>query len=74
MLWLIMITPSPRPRRRSIRSSTSAVWATPRAAVGSSRMMIRGFPSSERAIATVCRCPPESDAIGTRTVGILAES
>ena len=55
MLWLIMMTPSPRSRSRSIRSSTSAVWATPRAAVGSSRMMTRGSPSSDRAIATVCR-------------------
>ena len=57
-----------------MRFSTSAVCATPSAAVGSSRMMTRGSPTSERAIATVCRCPPESEATGTRTDGILAAS
>ena len=40
MLWLMMMTPRPRSRTRSIRFSTSAVCATPRAAVGSSSMMI----------------------------------
>ena len=43
MLWLTMMTPRPRSRSRSIRSSTSAVWATPSAAVGSSRMMSFGL-------------------------------
>ena len=43
MLWLIRITPRPRSRSRSMRLSTSAVWATPSAAVGSSRMTTFGF-------------------------------
>ena len=64
MLWLIMMTPRPRSRTRSIRFSTSAVCATPSAAVGSSSMMILGSSSSERAIATVWRWPPDSEAIG----------
>ena len=64
MLWLIMITPRPRSRTRSIRFSTSAVCATPSAAVGSSSMMSFGSSSSERAIATVWRWPPESEATG----------
>ena len=33
-----------------------------------------GSPMSERAIATVCRWPPERDATAMRTDGILAES
>ena len=74
MLWLIMITPWPLSRSRSMRLSTSAVWATPRAAVGSSRTITLGSPSSDRAMATVCRWPPDSDATGIRTVGILADS
>ena len=74
MLWLIMTTPSPRSRSRSMRSSTSAVCATPSAAVGSSSTITRGFPSSERAIATVWRWPPDSEATGIRTVGIRADS
>ena len=69
MLWLIMMTPSPRSRTRSIRSSTSAVCATPSAAVGSSSMMSLGSSSSERAIATVCRWPPESEATGIAHAG-----
>ena len=74
MLWLMRITPRPRSRSRSTRLSTSAVWATPRAAVGSSRMTTLGSPSSERAIATVCRWPPDRLATGMRTEGILADS
>ena len=74
MLWLIMITPRPRSRSRSTRFSTSAVCATPSAAVGSSSMMIFGSSSSERAIATVCRCPPESEATTSRTLGMRAAS
>ena len=74
MLWLIRMTPWPRSRSRSTRLSTSAVCATPSAAVGSSRMMSFGSPRSERAIATVWRWPPDSDAIGIRTDGIFAES
>ena len=74
MLWLIMITPRPRSRTRSIRSSTSAVCATPSAAVGSSSMISFGSSSSERAIATVWRWPPDSEATGSRTLGMRAES
>ena len=74
MLCEIRMTPWPRSRTRSIRFSTSAVWATPRAAVGSSSMMICGSSSSERAMATVCRCPPESEAMGSRTEGMRAAS
>ena len=43
MLWLIRITPSPVSRSRSTRLSTSAVWATPSAAVGSSSMTTFGL-------------------------------
>ena len=73
MLWLIRMTPRPVSRSRSMRLSTSAVWATPRAAVGSSSMTTLGLPTRLRAMATVWRWPPESDAIGIRTLGILAE-
>ena len=38
MLWLTRMTPRPVSRSRSIRLRTSAVCATPRAAVGSSSM------------------------------------
>ena len=74
MLWEIRMTPSPRSRTRSIRFSTSAVCATPRAAVGSSSMMILGSSSSERAMATVWRWPPDSEATGSRTDGMRAAS
>ena len=57
-----------------MRSSTSAVCATPSAAVGSSSTTRLGSPSSERAIATVWRWPPESELTGMRTVGMRAES
>ena len=53
------------------RLSTSAVWATPRAAVGSSSMTTLGLPTRLRAMATVWRWPPERDAIGMRTLGDL---
>ena len=45
------------------------VCSTPRAAVGSSRRSSLGSPRNERAIATVCRWPPEREATGTRTLG-----
>src|SRR3984885_11961664 len=54
-LWLITTTPSSRSRRRRIRFRTCAVWATPSAAVGSSRSTTFGSPSSERATATCWR-------------------
>ena len=67
MLWLIRITARPRSRSRSTRLSTSAVWATPSAAVGSSSITTFGWPSRLRAIATVCRWPPDRLATGIRT-------
>src|SRR5690606_39950207 len=44
-----------------------SVCATPSAAVGSSRMTSLEFHSTARAIATVCRCPPDSEATVRRT-------
>ena len=41
--------------------------------MGSSSMTTLGSPTRLRAMATVCRCPPESDAMGMRTDGILAD-
>ncbi len=43
-----------------------AVWATPRAAVGSSMITSLEFHSTALAIATDWRCPPDSDATGWR--------
>ncbi len=73
MLWLIRMTPRPCSRSRSMRLRTSAVCATPRAAVGSSSITTLGLPTRLRAMATVWRWPPERDAIGIRTLGIFAE-
>ena len=58
-------------RRRAMSSRTCAVCSTPRAAVGSSSRATFGWPSSERVMATDCRCPPERDATWVRTLGIL---
>ncbi len=57
-----------------MKSSTCRVWATPRAAVGSSSSTSLGSPSSARAMATIWRWPPESEATGVVTLGIRAES
>src|SRR5699024_7692485 len=65
--------PRPWSRSFSMRSRTCAVWATPSAAVGSSNMTTRGRPSRERAIAMICRCPPDNDATGTRRSGMSTE-
>src|SRR2546423_3578186 len=73
-LWLISTTPSPRSRSLPIRPSTCSVWATPSAAVGSSRRTTRGSPRSERAIATDCRCPPDSEATCMRALGSFTDS
>ena len=70
-LWLITTTPSPRSRRRWIRSSTCLVWATPSAAVGSSSSTTLGSPSSERATATCWRWPPERVPTSLRRLGIV---
>ena len=66
-LWLISTTPRPRSASRRTSSSTCSVWATPSAAVGSSRMTTLEFHSTARAIATVCRWPPERLATCVRT-------
>ena len=52
-------------RRTSL--STCSVWATPSAAVGSSRMTSLEFHSTARAIATVWRWPPDRLATCWRT-------
>ena len=67
MLWLMRITARPRSASRRTRSSTCSVCATPSAAVGSSRMTSLEFQSTARAMATVCRCPPERLATFCRT-------
>src|SRR5690606_35336328 len=69
-LWLTTTTPSPRSRRRRIRLSTCRVWATPSAAVGSSRTTTAEFHITARAMATDWRCPPERVATGLRTEGM----
>ena len=66
-LWLMTTTPSPRSRSVSIRLSTCSVCETPSAAVGSSSRTTLGSPSSERAMATACRWPPESEPTCART-------
>src|SRR3954451_21749686 len=60
-------TPTPESASRRTSCSTCSVWATPSAAVGSSRITSRAFCSTERAIATVWRCPPESEETFWRT-------
>ena len=47
-----------------MRSRTWAVSAGPEAAVGSSMIRIRALKWTARAMATACRCPPESDWTG----------
>ena len=64
MLCEISTTARPRSARRRTRSSTWAVCATPRAAVGSSRTTTLEFQSTALAIATVWRWPP--DRLDTR--------
>ena len=61
-LWLIKTTASPLSAKRRTRFRTCSVCATPRAAVGSSRITTLLFHRTARAIATVWRCPPERDA------------
>ena len=54
-LWEMITTPRPRSARRRTRSSTWRVWATPRAAVGSSRMTSFESHMTDFATATACR-------------------
>ena len=63
----MMMTATPCSASRLTRLSTCSVCATPRAAVGSSRITTRAFFSTARAIATVWRWPPESDETFWRT-------
>src|SRR5215211_1046489 len=73
-LWLITSTPCPSSRSRLISPSTIAVWRTPSAAVGSSSSTTFGSPSSDRAIATCCRWPPERVPTSDRTFTIVTAS
>ena len=67
----IRTTPSPCSARRLTRSSTWRVWATPSAAVGSSRITSCEFHITALATATDWRCPPESPATVWRTLRIV---
>src|SRR5207302_7126 len=49
------------------------VCATPSAAVGSSSSTTLLFHMTDRATATDCRCPPDREATGVRTLGIWTE-
>src|SRR5437899_10033401 len=64
-------TARPLSARRLTRSSTCLVWATPSAAVGSSRMTRREFHCTAFATATDWRWPPESEATGWRIERIV---
>ena len=66
MLWEMMSAACPMSASRRTSSSTIFVWATPSAAVGSSMMTSFAFHSTDLAIATDWRCPPESEATGWR--------
>ena len=68
-LWLMTTTAVPAPLEAWMKSSTWRVWATPSAAVGSSSITASGSPSSERAMATIWRCPPESEATASSRWG-----
>ena len=62
----MITTPSPCSPRRRTSASTCSVCATPRAAVGSSRITSFEFHCTAFATATDCRWPPESVATGCR--------
>ena len=66
MLWETSSTARPRSASRAHEVEHHAVWATPSAAVGSSMITSFEFHSTALAMATDCRCPPESDATGWR--------
>src|SRR5579862_238116 len=70
-LWEMITTASPCSARRRTRSSTCSVWATPSAAVGSSRITSFEFHITARATATDCRWPPERVATGCRIERIV---
>jgi len=71
MLCDTRITATPCPASRRTRWRTCSVWATPSAAVGSSRMTIFDFQSTDLAIATVWRWPPDRLATSCRTDRIV---
>ena len=56
----------PRLARFWMISSTSAVWDTPSAAVGSSMTTSFALSITALATATACRCPPDSEPTGWR--------
>src|SRR6201996_6802595 len=60
-------TAMPRPDSVSIRSSTTLVWVTPRAAVGSSMITSWAFCMTALATATAWRWPPDSEPTGWRS-------
>ena len=68
MLWLIRITGRPRSRTSRISCSTRLPSLTPSAAVGSSRMTTLLPNAADRATATACRWPPDSDSTGLADV------
>ena len=67
----MITTARPCSARRSTSSSTCSVWATPSAAVGSSRITSREFHITARATATDWRWPPESLATCCRIERIV---
>ena len=67
----MITTASPCSPSRFTRSSTWRVWATPSAAVGSSRMTSREFHITARATATDWRWPPERLATACRIERIV---
>ena len=73
-LWLMTSTDRPCSFKRRISSSTCVVCTTPKAAVGSSSITSLASPMMERATATDWRCPPDSPAMGVRTLGMLTFS
>jgi hypothetical protein len=64
---LIRITGKPTVGEPAHEPQHCSVCATPRAAVGSSRITTLEFQSTARAMATVCRWPPERLATFCRT-------
>ena len=62
-------TPKPASLAAVMYFSTTPDCLTPNAAVGSSRMSTRAPKNTARAIATHCRCPPDSEPIGASTSG-----
>ena len=60
------MTATPLAASLRIRSTTTSVWVTPSAAVGSSMITSRASAITARATATPWRWPPESEPTGWR--------